>query len=102
MANINITWTNPAVLSDIDEVQVFRIAADRTADDLSDATVAATFRSDAGTPITTVAVANLTAAGTNSYTDEGVTAGDYTYAAFSKNQGGFGPGDQNDTVLSVS
>lgn len=102
MANINITWTNPAVLSDIDEVQVFRIAADRTADDLSDATVAETFRTDAVAPIATVAVADLTASAQYSYTDEGVTAGVYTYAAFSKNQGGFGPGDQNDTVLTVS
>ena len=101
MANINVTWTNPADLSDINQVKVYRKDGDHSALDLTDTTDGETFRTGA-TLLETVLTANLTAGGTNSYTDSGVTSGSYTYAAFSENDGGFGPGDQNDSPVVVS
>ena len=93
--NVLLEWTNPANVADIDTIEVFRATGDHTAQsDMNQ------FRSDAGNAIASEAVG--TANSVQNYTDSAVAAGTYTYGAFSKNAGGFGPGDLIDTALVVT
>lgn len=91
--NVKLTWTNPGTVGDIDTIEVFRKSGDHTSAD------AATFRSGA-TLVTSAAVGSASA--NQEYTESSVPAGTYTYGAFSKNAGGFGPGDLTDTTIVVS
>jgi hypothetical protein len=92
--NIKLSWTNPSTVSDIDTIEIFRAAGNHTSASEE------AFRTAAGTAIASVAVGSANAV--QEYTDASVAAGDYTYGAFSKNAGGFGPGDLTDSVLTVS
>ena len=92
--NIKLTWTNPGTVSDIDTIEVYRKSGDHTAESDMNA-----FRSGA-TLVCSEAVG--TANSSQEYTESNVAAGTYTYGAFSKNAGGFGPGDLTDSVLTVS
>ena len=92
--DIKLSWTNPDSVGDIDTIEIFRVSGDHTGDSAED------FRSAAGTAIASVTVGS--ASSSQEYTDAAVAAGDYTYGAFSKNAGGFGPGDLTDSVLTVS
>jgi len=95
MANIKITWTNPADVSDQDTVEVYRASGDETASSDED------FRTAAGTAIFSVDPSSY-AGTTQDVTDTGVSAGTYTYGAFSKNAAGFGPGDLADSTITIS
>jgi hypothetical protein len=88
--DIDLTWVTPADTSDIDTLEIFQKAGDHTAQiDM------AAFRTGA-TLIATPAKGDIT------YTHTGVAAGTYTYGVFSKNQGGYGPGDLIDAPLVVA
>ena len=92
--NVKLTWTNPAVVGDIDTIEVYRKSGDHTSE-----TDMAAFRAGA----TLSASVNVGSASANQETTEqDVPAGTYTYGAFSKNAGGFGPGDLTDTTIVVS
>ena len=93
--NIKLSWTNPATVSDIDTIEIYRKSGDHTAESSMDA-----FRSSPA-----VLVASEAVGGANSsqeYTESDVAAGEYTYGAFSKNAGGFGPGDLTDSTITVT
>ena len=60
----------------------------------------AAFRASAGNAVASVAVGAANA--NQDTTEQNVPAGTYTYGAFSKNAGGFGPGDLTDTTIVVS
>lgn len=93
MANIRVSWTNPADVADQDSVKIFRATGDQTA--LSDEA----FRTAAGTEIYTE---TTVATGTDEYIDQSVPTGEtYTYGAFSYNTAGFGPGDISDTSITI-
>lgn len=92
--NIKLSWTNPSSVSDIDTIELYRKSGDHTSE-----TNMETFRSGA-TLVTSAAVG--AASSTQEYTDSAVAAGTYTYGAFSKNSGGFGPGDLTDSTIAVS
>ena len=92
--NVKLTWTNPASVDDIDTIEVYRKTGDHTAVTDMDA-----FRSGA-TLAASVAVG--TASTTQEYTENDVAAETYTYGAFSKNAGGFGPGDLTDATIVVT
>lgn len=92
--NVLLEWTNPASVADIDTIEIFRASGDETTQTDMNA-----FRSGA----TLVASEPKgSASSTQTYTDSSVAAGTYTYGAFSKNAGGFGPGDLIDTALVVT
>ena len=91
--NIKLTWTNPGTVSDIDTIEVFRKSGDSTSED------GEAFRTGA-TLISSETVGSASAS--QEYTDQDVAAGEYTYGAFSKNAGGFGPGDLSDNTIIVS
>lgn len=92
--NVKLSWTNPATVGDIDTIDVYRKTGDQTAVTDMDA-----FRSGA-TLVTSAAVG--TASATQEYVENDVPAGTYTYGAFSKNAGGFGPGDLTDATIVVT
>ena len=92
--NIKLTWTNPGTVSDIDTIEVYRKSGDHTSE--SDMN---TFRSGADL-VSSEAVG--TANSSQEYTESDVPAGTYTYGAFSKNAGGFGPGDLTDSTITVT
>jgi hypothetical protein len=92
--NVKLTWTNPGTVGDIDTIEVFRKSGDHTGD--SDM---ASFRSGA-TLVTSATVGS--ASSNQDYTETSVPAGTYTYGAFSKNAGGFGPGDLTDSTIVVT
>jgi len=97
MANVKISWTNPADISDQDTVEVFRATGDQTA------LTPDAFRAAAGTAITSIPVANYTAGSADEYVDMNVPTGEtYTYGAFSSNAAGFGPGDIADSVITLA
>jgi len=87
--DIDLTWATPADTSDIDTLEIFQKAGDHTAE-----TDMAIFRTGA-TSIATPAKGDIT------YTHTGVATGTYTYGVFSKNQGGYGPGDLINAPLVV-
>lgn len=92
--NIKLTWTNPATVSDIDTIEVYRKSGDHTS--VADMN---TFRTSA----TLVSSETVGAANSSQeYTESNVEAGTYTYGAFSKNAGGFGPGDLTDSTITVT
>lgn len=93
--NVKLTWTNPATVGDIDTIEVYRVSGDSTG--VSDMEA---FRASAGNPVASVAVG--AAGATQETTEQDVPTGEYTYGAFSKNAGGFGPGDLTDTTIVVS
>ena len=93
--NVKLTWTNPATVSDIDTIDLFRKAGDHTASSISDAD----FRSGADT-VSSEAVGAANAS--QEYTENNVAAGEYTYGAYSKNAGGYGPGDRTDSTIVVT
>ena len=92
--NIKLSWTNPSSVSDIDTIEVYRKVGDHTS--VSDMNA---FRTGA-----TLVSSEVVGAANSSqeYIDSDVPAATYTYGAFSKNAGGFGPGDLTDSVLTVS
>ena len=87
--DIDLTWATPADTSDIDTLEIFQKVGDHTAE-----TDMAVFRTGA-TSIATPAKGDIT------YTHTGVTPDTYTYGVFSKNQGGYGPGDLINAPLVV-
>lgn len=89
-----LSWTNPAEVGDIDTIEIYRKTGDHT--DVSDYEA---FRTDA----VLVKSEDVGAADTSQqYADEDVSNGVYTYGAFSKNAGGFGPGDLINSTITVS
>jgi|14_taG_2_1085336.scaffolds.fasta_scaffold222452_1 hypothetical protein len=89
--DIDLTWdiTPMSGATDIDSLEIFQKSGDHTAE-----TDMAVFRNGAtsvATPAKTV----------STHTHTGVAAGTYTYGIFSKNQGGYGPGDLINTALVV-
>lgn len=111
MANVQLDWTNP-VATDIQEIEVFRFTGDYAALAAADATLdlsnadddasnddgrkiltseqAQKFIAVAGAAIDTQAYAS----GAATYTDSTANFGDtYVYGVFSKNSGGYGPGE---------
>ena len=96
MATVNLSWTNPSDLSDIDSIKVYRKQGNHTSEDKD------TFLGSGTTLIDTVAVGSLTASGSGSATDSTAASSEtYTYGAFSYNAGGHGPGDLTDSVVST-
>lgn len=91
--NIKLSWTNPSSVGDIDTIEIYRKSGDHTASDFE------TFLSGS---IHVVSEAVGSAGAAQEYTESSVAAGTYTYGAFSKNAGGFGPGDLIDSALVVS
>jgi hypothetical protein len=87
--DIDLTWTAPVSTGDIDTLEIFQKSGDHTTE-----TDMAVFRTGA----TSVATPAKTA---TTHTHTGVAQGTYTYGIFSKNQGGYGPGDLIDTALVV-
>ena len=89
--DIDLTWdiTAMAGKTDIDSLEIFVKSGDHTAE-----TDMAVFRTGA-TSVATPAQRD------SSYTHTAVASGSWTYGVFSKNQGGFGPGDLIDTALVV-
>lgn len=94
--NVLLAWTNPANVADIDTIDIYRINQDLTNTTTTDD---ATFRSQA-TLIASEQVGSANS--TQNYTDSAVSADIYTYGAYSKNAGGYGPGDRIDTALVVT
>ena len=92
--NVKLTWTNPANVSDIDTIDLFRKAGDHTG--VNDM---AAFRNGADS-VSSEAVG--AANSSQEYTESNVAAGTYTYGAFSKNAGGYGPGDLTDSAIVVT
>ena len=112
MANVTISWANPddgsgALNSNIDEIHVFRIQGDKSADfplnngivssEQATAFVNAYSEENSGSIIPINSSDNSTfvysAVGQSTYSDESVETGTYTYGVFSKNLAGYGPGD---------
>ena len=94
MANIKVTWTQPADVGDQDSVKVYRAVGDQTA--LADDA----FRT-AATVVATESVG--TASAEQSFIDLDVPTGEtYTYGAFSYNAAGFGPGDIADSPITLA
>jgi hypothetical protein len=89
-----LRWTNPAEVGDIDTVEIYRKTGDHT-----DVTDYEAFRTDA-VLVKSEAVGDADT--TQTYTELNVPTGNYTYGAFSKNAGGFGPGDLINSSLTVS
>lgn len=89
-----LRWTNPAEVGDIDTIEIYRKTGDHT--DVSDYEA---FRTDA-VLVQSEAVGDANA--TQEYTESNVPNGTYTYGAFSKNAGGFGPGDLINSFVTVS
>jgi len=92
--NIKLSWTNPSSVSDIDTIELYRKSGDHTG-----VTDMEAFRTGASL-VTSAAVGSANAV--QEYTESAVAAGEYTYGAFSKNAGGFGPGDLTDTTITVT
>jgi|TARA_Y100000289_G_scaffold44982_1_gene44916 hypothetical protein len=92
--NVKLSWTNPGSVSDIDTIEIYRKTGDHTSETNMD-----TFRSGA-TLVTSAPVG--TAGNVQEYTESNVAANTYTYGAFSKNAGGFGPGDLTDSTIVVT
>lgn len=89
--DIDLTWDIAPMAgeTDIDSLEIFVKAGDHTAE--ADMAVFRTGATSIATP----------AQGDSTFTHAAVAAGPWTYGVFSKNQGGFGPGDLIDTVLVV-
>jgi hypothetical protein len=89
--DIDLTWdiTPMAGQTDIDSLEIFQKLGDHTAE--ADMAVFRTGATSVDTP----------AKNATNYTHMGVAAGTYTYGVFSKNQGGYGPGDLINTALVV-
>lgn len=88
--DIDLTWdiTAMAGKTDIDSLEIFVKSGDHVAQSSS------AFRTGA-TSIATPAQ------GDSTFTHTAVADGTWTYGVFSKNQGGYGPGDLIDTALVV-
>ena len=94
MADVVLSWTQPANVADQTSVKIYLKSGNHTA--VSDM---AAFRSGA----TLGATESVGGAGTTqTYTDSGRAAGTYTYGAFSHNTAGFGPGDLLNSTVTVS
>jgi len=112
MANVTISWTNPdngsgALNDNIDEIHVFRLNGDRSADfPLTNGIVSSdqatdfvnAFADENSGDITPINASdsntfNYTALGASTFQQLSVPAGVYTYGVFSKNLAGYGPGD---------
>jgi len=79
MATVNLSWTTPSTLSDVDNIEIYRFQNQTTAD------TAALISLIAGaTPLTTVAKT-----ASPSYSDTTAPVGALTYAVVSKNSAGF-------------
>jgi len=98
MANINVTWTDPATQSDIDNICVHRFDTDQSSTYANGALTAAESTAILGntdSPIKNASDSTYTyqtAGGSKTFVDSDVASGSYTYAVFSKNAGGAGPG----------
>lgn len=92
MTDVNLTWENPPSSLGIKELKIFKIAEDYTEKNY------AVFIEDsellASVPMTAPNVAQT-------YVDEDVDPGTYTYGIFSSNNLGLGPGDLIDTAVVV-
>jgi hypothetical protein len=100
MATVNLSWTNPGDLSDITGIKVYRRDGDVTSASISTQSERDAFATEAGSPVATVNKSG----GTLEYTAQDTTAAagtSYTYAAFSYNGGGLGPGDLTDSVVTT-
>ena len=89
--DIDLTWDVSAMAgaTDIDTLEIFVKSGDHSAE-----TDMAVFRTGASS----IWLCGHTV---DTYTDYNRDAGQWTYGIFSKNQGGFGPGDLIDTALVV-
>ena len=98
MANINLSWTDPASAGDIDYICVHRITGDQSAtypDGAVSAADAATFAATAGAVLNSSDATYTydTAGGLKAFTDStAANSTTYTYGVFSKNGAGYGPG----------
>lgn len=106
MANVNISWNDPAGATDIDHICLHRFGSDKsgvfTTSGLSPEQTAIIAASSEA-PIVNAADATYTyqtAGGAKTFLDLDVAPGTYTYCAFSKNAGGTGPGERH--VFTVS
>jgi len=92
MTDVNLTWENPPSSLGIKELKIFKIAEDYTEKNY------AVFIEDsellASVPMTAPNV-------TQTYVDEDVDPGTFTYGIFSSNNLGLGPGDLIDTAVVV-
>ena len=90
--DINLTWDVSAMTNatDITSLELFQKSGDHTAE--LDMAVFRTGATSVTTPAKTIAA----------YTHSSVANGTYTYGIFSKNSGGYGPGDLIDTAIVVS
>ena len=80
MATVNLTWTTPASVGDVDSIEIWRWAG-----------LSATATSDLETLITAAATSpEATLADTAvTYSDTSAPVGDLTYAAVSRNSAGY-------------
>lgn len=98
MANINLSWNDPASKTDIDYICVHRITGDQSAtyNGAVSAADAATFAATAGAVLNSSDATYTydTAGGAKTFTDStAANSTTYTYGVFSKNGAGYGPGE---------
>ena len=102
MATVNLSWNNPADLSDISGIKIYRRTGDHTSALISTKNERDAFATAAGS--TLVATVNKDGGGTLAESAQDSSADvsqTYTYAAFSYNGGGLGPGDLTDAVVTT-
>lgn len=101
MATVNLSWNNPADLSDISGIKIYRRTGDHTSASISTKNERDAFAAAAGgTPVATVDKSGSLLAESAQDTSADVSQ-TYTYAAFSYNGGGLGPGDLTDAVVTT-
>jgi hypothetical protein len=92
MTDVNLTWVNPASSLGVKEIKIFKISGDYTQKNHS------VFIEDssllAAIPMTAPNVSQT-------YVDQDVVPGTFTYGVFSSNNLGLGPGDLCDTAVVV-
>ena len=98
MASIKLDWTNPTDATDIEHICVHRFDTDQSAtypnDTPLDAATAAAFATAAPTVLNLSDSSYTYSSGTATFTDDTAVIGTtYTYGVFSKNEGGYGPGE---------
>lgn len=98
MASIKLDWTNPTGATDIVNICVHRFDTDESAtyanDTALDAATAEAFAAAAPTVLNLSDATYTYSDGAVSFTDTTAVNGTtYTYGVFSKNAGGYGPGE---------
>lgn len=92
MTDVNLTWVNPASSLGVKEIKIFKISGDYTEKNhtvfIEDSALLAAI------PMTAPNVSQT-------YVDQNVVPGTFTYGVFSSNNLGLGPGDLCDTAVVV-